>query len=200
MPELIDVPLNDLEVQNEYVVIFPTRDEIHQAYLTEFIEGHYGEFLFEVKGIKSDPQNATINIGDRFTITPQEVTTDIRDRTKYMVLREQPIYFPSELEYVDTDTDIDHEVTRLLNNRDIDEETERTRMLQRLILGRRPLESPLPRSSPNTPTPHNTYRTGGKKHHKRTCKRVTRKYKRNRSKRRRVYKSRKKRKNSRRRR
>ena len=101
MPELIDVPLHDLEVQNEYVVIFPTRDEIHQAYLTEFIEGNYEEFLFEVKGIKSDPQDATINIGDSFIITPQEVTTDIRDRTKYMVLQEQPIYFPSELEYVD---------------------------------------------------------------------------------------------------
>ncbi len=68
MAELVDVPLDDLEIDIEYVVIFPLRDEIHEAYLTEFIEGNYGEFLFEVKSIKSDPSNASLNVGDSFDL------------------------------------------------------------------------------------------------------------------------------------
>ena len=199
MAELVDVPLEELEIDTEYVVIFPLIDEIHQAYLTEFIEGNYGELLFKVTSIKSDPSNASLNVGDSFIINSQEVTTDIHDRTKYMVLREQPLYFPPELEHAHVEADIDEEISYLLNNRDRDEETERSRMLRRIMLGSRPLQSPI-RSNQNSPNPRCGYRTGGKKHRKRTCKRLTRKYKRNRSKRRRVYRSRKKRKNSRRRR
>ena len=31
MAELVDVPLEELEIDTEYVVIFPLIDEIHQA-------------------------------------------------------------------------------------------------------------------------------------------------------------------------
>lgn len=195
MPELIDVPLEELEIETEYLVIFPLIDEIHQSYLTEFIEGNYGEFLFEVKIVKSDPRDATMNIGDTFTINLEEVTTDLLDRTKYMVLREQPTYFPPELEDVHVDTDIDEEISHILNTRNA--ETERSRMLRRLLLGRRPLQSPLLRSAQNSPHLRDNYRTGGKK---KTRKRQPRKKKRKRTRRGRIQSSRNKRKNSRRRR
>ena len=195
MPELIDVPLEELEIETEYLVIFPLIDEIHQSYLSEFIEGNYGEFLFEVKIVKSDPRDATMNIGDSFTINSQQVTTDIFDRTKYMILREQPHYFPPELEDVHVDTDIDEEISHIMNTRNA--ETERSRMLRRLLLGRRTLQSPLLRSSQNSPNTRDNYRTGGKK---KTRKRQTRKKKRKRTRRRRIQSSRNKRKNSRRRR
>ena len=195
MPELIDVPLEELEIETEYLVIFPLIDEIHQSYLSEFIEGNYGEFLFEVKSIKSDPRDATMNIGDSFTIKMEEVTTDLLDRTKYMVLREQPTYFPPELQDVHVDTDIDEEISHILNTRNA--ETERSRMLRRLLLGRRPLQSPLLRSAQNSPNLRDNYRTGGKK---KTRKRQMRKKRRKRTKKYRRHSSRNKRKNSHRRR
>lgn len=195
MPELIDVPLEELEVETEYIVIFPLIDEIHQSYLSEFIEGNYGEFLFEVKSIKSDPRDATMNVGDTFTINSQEVTTDLLDRTKYMVLQEQPIYFPPELEDVHVDTDIDEEINDILNTRN--GETERSRMLRTLLIGRRPLQSPLLRSAQNSPNLRDNYRTGGKK---KTRKRQMRKKRRKRTKKYRKHSSRNKRKNSRKRR
>ena len=195
MPELIDVPLEELEIETEYLVIFPLIDEIHQSYLSEFIEGNYGEFLFEVKSIKSDPRDATMNVGDSFTIKLEEVTTDLLDRAKYMVLREQPAYFPPELEDVHADTDIDEEISHILNTRNA--ETERSRMLRRLLIGRRPLQSPLLRSAQNSPTLRDTYRTGGKK---KTRKRQMRKKRRKRTKKYRKHSSRNKRKNSHRRR
>ena len=195
MPELIDVPLEELEIETEYLVIFPLIDEIHQSYLAEFIEGNYGEFLFEVKSIKSDPRDATMNVGDSFTIKLEEVTTDLLDRTKYMVLREQPTYFPPELEDVHVDTDIDEEINHILNTRNA--ETERSRMLRRLLIGRRPLQSPLLRSAQNSPNLRDNYRTGGKK---KTRKRQTRKKRRKRTKKYRRHSSRNKRKNSHRRR
>jgi hypothetical protein len=195
MPELIDVPLEELEVETEYIIIFPLIDGTHQSYLTEFIEGNYREFLFEVKSIKSDPRDATMNVGDTFTINSQEVTTDLLNRTKYMVLQEQPIYFPPELEDVHVDTDIDEEINHILNTRNA--ETERSRMLRSLLIGRRPLQSPLLRSAQNSPNLRDNYRTGGKK---RTRKRQMRKKIRKRTKKYRKHSSRNKRKNSRKRR
>ena len=60
MPELIDVPLEEVEIETEYLVIFPLIDEIHQSYLAEFIEGNYGEFLFEVKSLKPSSRFGTL--------------------------------------------------------------------------------------------------------------------------------------------
>lgn len=163
MPELIDVPLEELEPGNEYSVIFPMRHGIHQAYLTEFIEGNSREFLFKVKDINSEPLNASINIGETFIIYAGEQTFDINNREKYMVLQEQSIIFLPDLEGYEPGTD--NEISSILDNRN---ETERTRRLRILLMGRRLLHSPLLHIQRNSPSSRSEYRIGGKKRNKRT--------------------------------
>jgi len=69
--------------------------------------------------------------------------------------------------------------------------------LRSLLIGRRPLQSPLLRSAQTSPTLRDNYRTGGKK---KTRKRQTRKKRRKRTKKYRKHSSRNKKKNSRKRR
>ena len=202
MPELIDVRLEDLEMQDVVTVIFPLINGIHRAYLTEYIEGNYGQHLFRVLSIISEHEYVDgnthpppiQNIDDTFVITPEEVTSDMQDRTKYMVLREETIHFPPDLEDAYIDTNIDDEISNILNNRNRFEETERSRMLRMLMLGRRPTQSPLLQSVRNSPNPRSGYRAGGKKRRRRTTrKRRTHK----RSKRKRLAPTRRRRRNSR---
>lgn len=152
MPELIDVLLEDLEEGNEYSVIFPVGvNGEHEAYMAEFQHTDYGEYLFTIVSISSDPRFASKEENDQISIRTGEQTTDIRDRTKYMVLEEQHIPFPPELEDAHTDPNTDDEVNRILNDRRIGDESSRSRMLRMLIMGRRPSRSPLLRSAQNSP-------------------------------------------------
>lgn len=152
MPELVDVLLENLEQGNEYSVIFPVGvNGEHEAYMAEFQHTDYGEYLFTIVSISSNTETASKDIGDQFSIRTGEQTTDIRDRTKYMVLEEQHISFPPELEDAHTDTNTDQEINRILDERNREHESERSRMLRMLIIGRRPSRSPLLRSTQNSP-------------------------------------------------
>ena len=150
MPELVDVLLEDLEEGNEYSVIFPVGvNGEHEAYMAEFQHTDYGEYLFSIVSILSE--FATKEENEQFSIRTGEQTTDIRDRTKYMVLEEQHITFPPELEDAHTDPNTDDEIDRILDQRNREHETERSRMLRMLIMGSRPSRSPLLRSVQNSP-------------------------------------------------
>jgi len=152
MPELVDVLLEDLEEGNEYSVIFPVGvNGEHEAYMAEFIHTDYGEYLFTIVSISSDPRFASKEENDQISIRTGEQTTDIRDRTKYMVLEEQHIPFPPELEDAHIDTNTDDEINRILDQRNREHETERSRMLRMLLMGSRPSRSPLLRSVQNSP-------------------------------------------------
>ena len=150
MPELVDVLLEDLEEGNEYSVIFPVGvNGEHEAYMAEFQHTDYGEYLFSIVSILSEFASKEEN--EQFSIRTGEQTTDIRDRTKYMVLEEQHIPFPPELEDAHTDPNTDQEINRILDERGGDDESSRTRMLRVLMMGRRPSQSPLSRSAQNSP-------------------------------------------------
>jgi len=152
MPELIDVLLEDLEEGNNYSVIFPLGvNGEHEAYMAEFLHTDYGEYLFSIVSIISDRSFASKGENDQFSIRIGEQTTDIHDRTKYMVLEEQHIPFPPELEDAHTDPNTDDEVNRILIDRRISDESSRSRTLRMLIMGRRPSRSPLLRSAQNSP-------------------------------------------------
>ena len=152
MPELIDVLLDSLQEGSEYSVIFPLGvNEEHEAYTAEFLHSDYGEYLFTIVGISSNAETASKDIDDQFSIRIGEQTTDIHDRTKYMVLEEQHIPFPPELEDAHTDPNTDQEINRILDERGRDDESSRTRMLRMLMLGHRPSRSPLLRSVQSSP-------------------------------------------------
>ena len=152
MPELVDVLLEDLEEGNEYSVIFPVGvNGEHEAYMAEFQHTDYGEYLFRIISISSDPRFASKEENDQISIRTGEQSTDIRDRTKYMVLEEQHIPFPPELEDAHTDPNTDDEINRILDQRNREHESERSRMLRMLIMGSRPSRSPLLRSVQNSP-------------------------------------------------
>jgi hypothetical protein len=149
MPELVDVLLEDLEEGNEYSVIFPVGvNGEHEAYMAEFQHTDYGEYLFSIVSILSEIASKEEN--EQFSIRTGEQTTDVRDRTKYMVLEEQHIPFPPELEDAHIDTNTDDEINRILDQRNREHETERSRMLRMLIMGR-PSRSPLLQSAQNSP-------------------------------------------------
>ena len=150
MPELVDVLLEDLEEGNEYSVIFPVGvNGEHEAYMAEFQHTDYGEYLFSIVSILSEIASKEEN--EQFSIRTGEQTTDVRDRTKYMVLEEQHIPFPPELDDAHIDTNTDIEIDRILDERNRGHETERSRMLRMLIISRRPSRSPLLRSAQNSP-------------------------------------------------
>jgi hypothetical protein len=150
MPELVDVLLEDLEEGNEYSVIFPVGvNGEHEAYMAEFQHTDYGEYLFSIVSILSEFASKEEN--EQFSIRTGEQTTDIRDRTKYMVLEEQHITFPPELDDAHIDTNTDDEINRILDQRNREHETERSRRLRMLIMGSRPSRSPLLRSAQNSP-------------------------------------------------
>ena len=124
MPELVDVLLEDLEEGNEYSVIFPVGvNGEHEAYMAEFQHTDYGEYLFTIVSISSDPRFASKEENDQISIRTGEQTTDIRDRTKYMVLEEQHIPFPPELEDAHIDPNADDELNRILYQRYREHET-----------------------------------------------------------------------------
>ena len=150
MPELVDVLLENLEEGSEYSVIFPVGvNGEHEAYMTEFQHTDYGEYLFSIVSILSELASKEEN--EQFSIRTGEQTTDVRDRTKYMVLEEQHIPFPPELDDAHIDTNTDIEIDRILDERNRGHETERSRMLRMLIISRRPSRSPLLRSAQNSP-------------------------------------------------
>jgi len=150
MPELIDVLLDDLEEGNEYSVIFPVGvNGEHEAYMAEFQHTDYGEYLFNIVSILSEFASKEEN--EQFRIRTGEQTTDIRDRTKYMVLEEQHITFPPELDDAHIDTNTDVEIDRILDQRNREHESERSRRLRILLMGSRPSRSPLLRSAQNSP-------------------------------------------------
>ena len=150
MPELIDVLLDDLEEGNEYSVIFPVGvNGEHEAYMAEFQHTDYGEYLFSIVSILSEFASKEEN--EQFRIRTGEQTTDIRDRTKYMVLEEQHITFPPELDDAHIDTNTDVEIDRILDQRNREHESERSRRLRILLMGSRPSRSPLLRSAQNSP-------------------------------------------------
>lgn len=152
MPELIDVLLDSLQEGSVYSVIFPLGvNEEHEAYTAEFLHYDYDEYLFAIRGISSNAETASKDIGDQFSIPIGKQTTDIHDRTKYMVLEEQYIPFPPELEDAHTDPNTDQEINRILDERGMDDESSRTRMLRVLMMGHRPSRSPLLRSAQNSP-------------------------------------------------
>lgn len=150
MPELVDVLLEDLEEGNEYSVIFPVGvNGEHEAYMAEFQHTDYGEYLFSIVSILSEIASKEEN--EQFSIRTGEQTTDVRDRTKYMVLEEQHIPFPPELEDAHIHTNTDDEINRILDQRNREHESERSRMLRMLIMGSRPSRSPLLRTAQNSP-------------------------------------------------
>ena len=153
MPELIDVLLDDLEEGNKYSVIFPLElNGDHEAYITEFLHSDYGQFLFKVVDIISDPDVASKHIGEQFTINLGEQTTDINDRTKYMILEEQYIPFPPALDDAHIDPTMDEELNRILDERDNNsDESERSRRLRIFMLGRRRTQSPLVQRAQSSP-------------------------------------------------
>ena len=150
MPELVDVLLENLEEGSEYSVIFPVGvNGEHEAYMAEFQHTDYGEYLFSIVSILSEFASKEEN--EQFSIRTGEQTTDVRDRTKYIVLEEHHIPFPPELEDAHTDPNTDVEINRILDQRNREHETERSRMLRMLIIGRRPSRSPLLGSAQNSP-------------------------------------------------
>ena len=150
MSELQDVLLDSLQEGSVYSVIFPVGvNGEHEAYMAEFQHPDYGEYLFTIVSILSEIASKGVN--DQFIIGTGQQTTDIRDRTKYMVLQEQHITFPPELDDAHIDTNTDIEIDRILDERNREHETERSRMLRMLIIGRRPSPYPLLRSAQNSP-------------------------------------------------
>ena len=133
MPELIHVPLAELEMGDEYSVIFPIGD-IHEAYDTVFVQGDTRDYLFEIMRVIAGPKS----VGDRFSVRNGEQTRDIADRVgKYLILKEQAIHFPDDLADAHVDNSTDAEVGAIFAQQD----NERTRLLNSLLM-RSPSRSP----------------------------------------------------------
>jgi len=169
MPELIDVPLADLEMGEEYSVIFPlVVIGVHESYDAEFVEDNTQEYLFEIVRVHAGPKS----VGDRFSVRVGEQTFDIADRVgKYLILTEQVIPFPDDLADAHVETNTDTEIGAILGQGD---NSMRTIMLYRLLMhSRSPTRSPASRQSPfsRSHTPLN----GGRRRRRRTRRRPARK-------------------------
>jgi hypothetical protein len=166
MPELIDVRLENLEMTEEYSVIFPIGD-MHEAYDAEFVEDNTQEYLFEIKRVHAGPKS----VGDRFSVRVDEQTFDIADRVgKYLILTEEVIPFPDDLADAHVETSADAEVGAIFTQGD----NARMRLLNRLLgRSRSPTRSPASRRSPfsRSHTPLN----GGRRRRRRTRRRPARK-------------------------
>jgi hypothetical protein len=162
MPELIHVPLAELEMGDEYSVIFPIGD-IHEAYDTVFVQGDTRDYLFEIMRVIAGHKS----VGDRFSVRVGEQTLDITNRIGYLILKEQAIHFPDDLADAHVDNSTDAEVGAIFAQQD----NERTRLLNSLLM-RSPSRSPI-RVSPfsRSHTPIN----GGGRRRRRTRRRPARK-------------------------
>ena len=164
MPELIDVPLANLEMGEEYSVIFPLEViGVHEAYDAEFVEDNTQEYLFEIKRVHAGPKS----VGDRFSVRVGEQTFDIADRVgKYLILTEEVIPFPDDLADAHVETSADAEVGAIFTQGD----NARMRLLNRLLRrSRSPTRSPFSRHSPfsRSHTPLN----GGRRRRRRRTRR-----------------------------
>jgi hypothetical protein len=171
MPELIDVPLVNLEMGEEYSVIFPIGD-IHEAYDAEFVQDNTQEYLFEIVMVHA----GTKSVGDRFSVRVGEQTFDIADRVgKYLILTEEVIPFPDDLADAHVDTSTDAEIGAIFAQGDRD--NMRMRLLNRLLMrSRSPTRSPLRRLSPMSPFSRSqTPLNGGRRRRRRTRRRPARK-------------------------
>jgi hypothetical protein len=162
MPELIDVPLVELEMTEEYSVIFPlVVGGQHESYEAEFVEGNTIEYMFKIVRVHMGPKR----VGDTFLVRNGEQTFDIADRVgKYLILTEQAIPFPDDLADAHIDTSTDAEIGAILGQGD---NSMRTIMLYRLLMhSRSPARSPTSRRSPfsRSHTPIN----GGRRRRRRT--------------------------------
>jgi hypothetical protein len=171
MPELIYVPLADLEMGEEYSVIFPLEViGVHEAYDAEFVEDNTQEYLFEIVRVHAGPKS----VGDRFSVRVDEQTFDIADRVgKYLILTEEVIPFPDDLADAHVDTSADAEVGAIFTQGD----NARMRLLNRLLMrSRSPTRSPLRRLSPMSPFSRSqTPLNGGRRRRRRTRRRPARK-------------------------
>jgi len=169
MPELIDVPLVNLEMGEEYSVIFPIGD-IHEAYDAEFVQDNTQEYLFEIVMVHA----GTKSVGDRFSVRVGEQTFDIADRVgKYLILTEEVIPFPDDLADAHVDTSTDAEIDAIFAQGDRD--NMRMRLLNRLLMrSRSPTRSPLRRLSPMSPFSRSqTPLNGGRRRRRRTRRKRT---------------------------
>jgi hypothetical protein len=169
MPELIDVRLENLEMTEEYSVIFPlVVGGQHESYEAEFVEGNTIEYMFKIVRVHMGPKR----VGDTFLVRNGEQTFDIADRVgKYLILTEQAIPFPDDLADAHIDTSTDAEIGAILGQGD---NSMRTIMLYRLLMhSRSPARSPASRRSPfsRAHTPLN----GGRRRRRRTRRRPARK-------------------------
>jgi len=167
MPELIDVPLANLEMGEEYSVIFPlVVIGVHEAYDAEFVEDNTQEYLFDIVRVHAGPKS----VGDRFSVRVDEQTFDIADRVgKYLILTEEVIPFPDDLADAHVETSADAEVGAIF----VQGDNARMHLLNRLLMrSRSPTRSPLRRHSPfsRSPTPLN----GGRRRRRRTRRRPAR--------------------------
>jgi len=169
MPELIDVPLADLEMGEEYSVIFPlVVIGVHESYDAEFVEDNTQEYLFEIVRVHAGPKSE----GDRFSVRAGEQTFDIADRVgKYLILTEQVIPFPDDLADAHVETSADAEVGAIFTQGD----NARMRLLNRLLMrSRSPTRSPLRRLSPMSPFSRSqTPLNGGRRRRRRTRRKRT---------------------------
>jgi hypothetical protein len=166
MPELIDVPLANLEMGEEYSVIFPLEViGVHEAYDADFVEDNTQEYLFEIVRVHAGPKS----VGDRFSVRVDEQTFDIADRVgKYLILTEEVIPFPDDLADAHIETSADAEVGAIFTQGD----NARMRLLNRLLRrSRSPTRSPASRRSPfsRSHTPLN----GGRRRRRRTRRKRT---------------------------
>jgi hypothetical protein len=168
MPELIDVPLTDLEMTEEYSVIFPlVVGGEHESYEAEFVEGNTIEYMFKIVRVHMGPKR----VGDTFLVRNGEQTFDIADRVgKYLILTEQAIPFPDDLADAHVETNTDAEIGAILGQGD---NSMRTIMLYRLLMhSRSPARSPVSRQSPMFPRSH-TPINGGRRRRRRTRRKRT---------------------------
>ena len=171
MPELIDVPLADLDMGEEYSVIFPIGD-MHEAYDAEFVEDNTQEYLFEIVRVYAGPKE----VGDNFSVRNDEQTFDIADRIgKYLILTEEIIHFPDDLADAHVDTSVDAEIGAIFAQGDNNVTSDgRMRLLNRLLMrSRSPTRSPLSRHSPRIFSRSHTPLNGGRRRRHRTRRKRT---------------------------
>ena len=168
MPELIHVPLADLEMGDEYSVIFPIGD-IHEAYDAKFVQDNTRDYLFEIMRVIAGPKS----MGDMFSVKVGEQTPDITNRIGYLILKEQAIHFPDDLSDAHVDNSTDAEVGAIFAQQD----NERTRLLNRLLMRLSP-NMRSPSRSPSRVSPFSRSHTpinGGGRRRRRTRRRPARK-------------------------
>lgn len=174
MPELIDVPLADLEMGKEYSVIFPLEViGVHEAYDAEFVEDNTQEYLFEIVRVHAGPKE----VGDTFSVRNGEQTFDIADRIgKYLILTEEIIHFPDNLADAHVDTSVDAEIGAIFAQGDNNVTSDgRMRLLNRLLMrSRSPTRSPLSRHSPRIFSRSHTPLNGGRRRRRTHRKRPSR--------------------------